>query len=1536
MIENINDVFLVTGTDLTRIADRLRTYSKNYKGDYAFPTTYLEAIEDMQAHGTGGYRNPVMVYYATDDERPVGSTERSMETYRQLCEREQVSVNSLYIFKGETTTEFVKDMVYMLVYGDSSVFSPDTSCDNYIVWKSGGVYYITWYNAANAYFAANYSNGMTYLNFINNTVPIHVSPSYSSLEDLWAHVANHEVIYSPVNSWTYAYATGSSIDISSDTELLQYHNQRLTQYVVAYNNGTSTFQNVPSVRGALNYHFIELYSPDADIVEFGQFYPSTLRTYHTPSPGKIGFNQIVIEPVTYNIDPNISANNIKNGISILGITGTYSGEPPVLQQKYVAPTTSTQTVVFDSGYDGLSSVTVYPIQTLPLTVNSSTVDQSYTPPEGRYYSSVTVNRITSQYLTAENIKHDITLFGVTGSYYGDAIDTQTVYLTDTAQHTIYPHTYAQINPAGITNLTAANIKAGVSILGITGTYRGPTITTDTRAITNTNLTLVETYMWARVVDANLTAGNIRNGVSILGITGTYVGSVSGSIPITTTAPVNVSAYASAYVSDSNLIASNIKSGVSILGITGTFEQTVYHPDTSDATAIAADLRSGKTAYVDGNKITGSMATYAAPSTWDIDLSSAHVSLTIPTAQKYCPSDITVSGIVASQLVVLGSEIPATVIPVPGSGVGLGSVTFSINSSVIKSEYIVRGCRILGIDGSYDGIIPTETLTISRNGTFDVANCAQVDVHVAAGDTSDANAEAATILAGYTAYANNNYITGTIPTYNTFSYNLALTPTGGSLTLPTSGYYVPTNIEITAEAIPYTVNLGTTMPTNLVPVEGVGIGSVTFTLDTNAVKSEYIARGYSILGVEGSFIGSGLIPEDRTITLDFSTSDIVTITSTDNDHILNSVIINKPITLIPENIRAHTVIDGIEGTLIVPSGSYPIIVNGDYDISAYASVSVNVPSIDPSDATAIAADILAGKTAYINTGKVVGTLETYSGSTEITMTEASYLLNSRDKYFASSVQITAPLQAYTYTLSDAAFPVNGIVPGTGYIGLSSVQFNTEYLRPGMIKEGITILGVTGTVHEGITPSGSITITENGENINVANLASINVAVLDIDTWDATVTSASMLSGVIGYGCGNRYVGTIPIYTEASFSLNAPTATITTDGYYFSGNATVSAVLQNKNIVANGTYSASSGYAGLGQVTVDVQPNLQSKTNIAPATTAQLISADSGYDGLSSVQINAVTAAIDSNIIAGNIKSGVTILGITGNYSLTTQAVTVTPITSTQIINPEAGYDALSQVTVNRIPVEYVIPANSLTLTQTGSIAVYDPIQHSAYASVYIDPTNFVSSNIRAGVTLLGITGSPSVVDTSDADATALQIAGGKTAYVNGSKITGTMRSFIGSAYTLTSASLVIPTQDYYLDHDLTVYGDVENVTFTSNGTYTSSGHMGYGQVTVSVSVNNEILNITPSTVSQSFTTPSVGYDGFLPVTVAAVTAAIDSNIIADNIKSGITILGITGTYSGVDTTDATAVAADILIGKTAYARGSKITGTCPIYSGALRS
>lgn len=85
-------------------------------------------------------------------------------------------------------------------------------------------------------------------------------------------------------------------------------------------------------------------------------------------------------------------------------------------------------------------------------------------------------------------------------------------------------------------------------------------------------------------------------------------------------------------------------------------------------------------------------------------------------------------------------------------------------------------------------------------------------------------------------------------------------------------------------------------------------------------------------------------------------------------------------------------------------------------------------------------------------------------------------------------------------------------------------------------------------------------------------------------------------------------------------------------------------------------------------------------------------------------------------------------------------------------------------------------------------------------------------------------------------------------------------------------------------------------------------------------NNGAISITPTTSQQSI---PAGY--ISGGTVNAVTSSIDNNIQPGNIKSGVRILGVDGSYSGIDTSDATAQSIDILSPKTAYVQGSKITG-----------
>lgn len=116
------------------------------------------------------------------------------------------------------------------------------------------------------------------------------------------------------------------------------------------------------------------------------------------------------------------------------------------------------------------------------------------------------------------------------------------------------------------------------------------------------------------------------------------------------------------------------------------------------------------------------------------------------------------------------------------------------------------------------------------------------------------------------------------------------------------------------------------------------------------------------------------------------------------------------------------------------------------------------------------------------------------------------------------------------------------------------------------------------------------------------------------------------------------------------------------------------------------SPDEGYAGLKSVTV----NAISKTYVGsgitkkaaatytPGTSNQTIGANQYLSG-------AQTIKGDSNLVAGNIRSGVSIFGVTGTVvaasSPNLQNKTVTPRASSQTVKPDSGYDGLKQVTVS---------------------------------------------------------------------------------------------------------------------------------------------------------------------------------------------------------------------------------------------------------------
>ena len=179
---------------------------------------------------------------------------------------------------------------------------------------------------------------------------------------------------------------------------------------------------------------------------------------------------------------------------------------------------------------------------------------------------------------------------------------------------------------------------------------------------------------------------------------------------------------------------------------------------------------------------------------------------------------------------------------------------------------------------------------------------------------------------------------------------------------------------------------------------------------------------------------------------------------------------------------------------------------------------------------------------------------------------------------------------------------------------------------------------------------------------------------IDLTADTVDAAHLLSGYTAHAASGA-----PITGSCDYDSNTTNDTLT-----------VSEALIGTTFHARGT-----AYTG-------TMPNNGGVTGTI-STVAGTYTVPQGYhDGSGTVGISSTEQA---KIIAGNIKSGVQILGVTGTYSgeaITAQTKSATPTFTSQTIQPDAGYDYLSAVTVAAIAVVYADNAAGGKTVTIGSV------------------------------------------------------------------------------------------------------------------------------------------------------------------------------------------------------------------------------------------
>lgn len=287
---------------------------------------------------------------------------------------------------------------------------------------------------------------------------------------------------------------------------------------------------------------------------------------------------------------------------------------------------------------------------------------------------------------------------------------------------------------------------------------------------------------------------------------------------------------------------------------------------------------------------------------------------------------------------------------------------------------------------------------------------------------------------------------------------------------------------------------------------------------------------------------------------------------------------------------------------------------------------------------------------------------------------------------------------TANLDTLAAAIDGIV-NQGAVSAEVQEGDTYTIPKGYHNGSGTVSGVAGGGNYKLQ-SKSITPTKSQQNVTpdagFFGLSDVTVAAIPAayqDVSSVTAVAGDVLANkIIVTADGSVTTGTMPNNGAVSQKLDTATTSYTVPAGYHSGTGTVSIATETKSATPSKEQQTVTPTEGsvLSSVTVNAIPAEYADTSDATATAAQILTGQTAYvDGekVTGTMPNNSPAAtvLDTETVSYTIPAGYH--DGTGSVSLSLETKSATPTKAQQTIEPSEG-KVLSQVTVEAIPAQYV--------------------------------------------------------------------------------------------------------------------------------------------------------------------------------------------------------------------------------------------------------